>query len=262
MTTRSVLALVLATALPALAQQPPPPAPAPEMGPQPETVPTPATAPAGAPTESVVASVEPTHPDRGAFVVGLKLGGLFSEPFGNGDPYTKLGAWGFFSVEAGYILPYLRRSFGVLLDVSYSQPSASITVGSPPSNLPPDPRVDANGGAYTRELTQRQLTFGLTALYRATFINDRFAPYIGIGPRLWLLQTSINGSAGAMNPINESTEQSTRVGLSVPIGFDFQIGPGRIFGELQIFWAPIEHRTTGDSSVGALTLDAGYRLFL
>jgi hypothetical protein len=254
MTTRSVLALVLATALPALAQQQPPPPPGAEMGPQPETVPTPAAAPAGAPTETVVATAEPTHPDRGAFVVGLKLGGLFSEPFGNGDPYTKLGAWGFFGVEAGYILPYLRRSFGVLLDVGYSQPSASITVT--------DPRVDANGGMYTRELTQRQLMFGLTALYRATFINDRFAPYIGIGPRLWLLQTSINGSAGAMNPINESTEQSTRVGLSVPIGFDFQIGPGRIFGELQIFWAPIEHRTTGDSSVGALTLDAGYRLFL
>ena len=65
-----------------------------------------------------------------------------------------------------------------------------------------------------------------------------------------------------MNPCGESTEQSTKAGLSVPIGFDYQIGPGRLFGEMMILWAPIEHRSTGDASVGSITLEAGYRLFL
>jgi opacity protein-like surface antigen len=231
------LVLVAALAAPSFAQDNPPPPP----------------------EAAVAASAEPASSDRGAFVIGAKIGGLFAEPFTNcnagmGGSCTGLGASFLADVEVGYVLPYLNRSFGILLDVGYTQPTAS--------GDQTDPRIDVAKNAYHWDLTQRELLLGLTVLYRMTFIRDgRIAPYIGIGPRLWLLQTSVNGTAGA-STISESTEQSTKVGLSVPIGVDFALGPGRFFGEFQVLWAPIDHRTTGDASVGALTIEAGYRFFL
>jgi opacity protein-like surface antigen len=210
------------------------------------------------PSPAVAATVTETAParDRGAFVIGVKVGGLFSEAF------SKLGPSFLVEVETGYVLPRLKRSFAILIDAGYTQPTASGDPGSMGSAVPADPRVAANGGAYHWDLTQRELTFGLTIMYRLTLIRDWVAPYVGIGPRLWLLETTVSGNAGANNPISESTEQSTKVGLSVPIGVDFKLGPGRIFGEMQILWAPIDHRITGEASVGSITVGAGYRLFL
>jgi opacity protein-like surface antigen len=218
----------------------------------------PAPPPGGTPTpgpdNTLVGSVQTEKPDRGAFILGVKFGGLFAEPFTS----NHLGPSFLADVEVGYVLPYLKRSFGLMIDVGYTQPEAS--------GDQTDPRIvttDMMPNAWHFDLTQRELLLGLTVVYRMTFIGSgRIAPYIGIGPRLWLLQTKVEGTAGANNPISESTEQSTKVGLSVPIGVDFEIGPGRLFLEGQVLWAPVDHRTTGDSSVGALTIEAGYRFFL
>jgi hypothetical protein len=237
----------------------PPPAPAPALVP----APAPAAAPAPAPAPvAEVAKVEPEKKDRGAFLIGLKAGGLFAEPFTNGI----LGPSFLVDVELGYVLPFLKRGIAVIIDGGYSQPTAN--------GAPTDPRVDANSGTYTWNLIQREVLLGLTLMYRATWIGEgKLVPYLGVGPRLWLLQTSVTGcTAGttnmpgacgmAANPITESLEQSTKVGLSVPLGVDYALGPGRIFLEAQLLWAPIDHRVTGDSSVGSLTAELGYRLFL
>jgi hypothetical protein len=216
------------------------------LTPPPPNPPPPAAAPAPSPAATV------THPapphDRGAFIIGLKAGGLFAQPF------SDLGTSFLVDVELGYALPTLQRGLVILLDCGYTQPTASGTQQ--------DPRVTANGGSYTWELTQRELMFGATLAYRATWIGSgRVAPYLGVGPRLWLLQTNVLGQAG-LSTISQSSEQSTKIGLAVPLGLDVGLGAGRIFIEVQLLWAPIDHRTTGDSSVGALTGALGYRLFL
>jgi len=212
----------------------------------------PATAPPGdtppPATDANVVQPAPATSDRGAFVVGVGVGGLFAQPF------SKLGASFLVDVQIGYVLPYLKRGLAVLIDAGYTQPTTSGTQT--------DSRIDANSGGYSFDLVQRQLMFGLTLMYRATFIGSgRVAPYLGVGPRLWLLQGLATGAAGG-STIGESTEQSTKVGLGVPLGVDIGLGPGRLFGEVQLFWAPIDHRTTGESSVGSLAVGVGYRLML
>src|SRR5262245_23221086 len=66
----------------------PPPAPAPD--------PTPAPLPP--PGDNIVKEAPPSNSSRGAFLIGIKAGGLFAEPFTDG----RLGAWGFFDVEVGF----------------------------------------------------------------------------------------------------------------------------------------------------------------
>jgi hypothetical protein len=117
-------------------------------------------------------------------------------------------------------------------------------------------------GSYTYSMTQRELMTGLTVMYRLTMImNGRLAPYLGVGARLWFNQTLVTGMSGS-NVISESREQSMRVGLSVPIGVDYGLGPGRVFFEALMFWAPIDHQITGESSTGSISALLGYRLWL
>ena len=52
-----------------------------------------------------------------------------------------------------------------------------------------------------------------------------------------------------------------RYGLVVGGGADFAVGPGTIYGALEFGWSNLDQRLTGDSNTGALTLDAGYRLY-
>jgi opacity protein-like surface antigen len=219
----------------------PPPAPAPD--------PTPAPLPP--PGDNIVKEAPPSNSSRGAFLIGIKAGGLFAEPFTDG----RLGAWGFFDVEVGFNLPFFNKAFAILLDGGYTQPEANGTTT--------DPRIDANMGTYTWNLVQREVLLGLTVMGRLTTIgNGKIVPYLGVGPRLWLLQTSVKGEAGTGNMITETLEQSTKVGFHVPLGVDYLLGPGRLFLEAQLFWAPIDHRSTGDSSVGAISAELGYRLFI
>ncbi len=213
------------------------------------------------PAVSAAQTTPPTSGnDRGAFVIGVKIGGLFAQPFTQG----RLGASFLAGVELGYVLPFAHRSFAVMLDVGYTQPMASGTQTDPRVGtlMPPASVTMPTSATYSWSMTQRELVTGFTLMYRLTMIaNGRVAPYIGVGPRLWFLQTLVTGAQGS-NTISESSEQSMRVGLSVPIGVDVGLGPGRIFFEALMLWAPIDHRVTGDSSVGSIDALLGYRLWL
>jgi hypothetical protein len=199
-------------------------------------------------TPAPAAKTEAATVDTHKLYMSLNVGGLFSQPF------NKLGASGLVGARAGYILPFRPGQFVVALEGGYAAPGATGTAT--------DPRVTENGGSYNWTLSERQGYLGLQFMHRATWLGtEKLTPFVGIGPRLWLLQSRVTGKAGTSDLLL-STEQSTQVGFLLPIGVEYKLGPGAITGEAQISWAPVSHRITGDTNVGALSLAVGYRLLL
>jgi hypothetical protein len=181
---------------------------------------------------------------RGAFVAGAKVGGIL--PFDGLNP-NLVG-----TLEVGYVFPWLHQSFGLLVDVGYAVPRKS-------GNVPSDVRVD--GGKYDWSLTQKELTVAPTILFRLTKLG-RVVPYIGVGPRIYFLRSIVEGKVGGAT-ILETTEQSTKVGLSAPLGAEFRLGPGALVGEFVFEWGPLNHVATGDgtNTLGG-NLQLGYRFMI
>lgn len=199
---------------------------------------------ASTPTSGPDTASEPTEAkrDRGAFVAGGKFGGI-AQLSGFGPNIT--GA-----LEIGYILPWLSRSFGVLVDVSYAAPVISGTET--------DPRVA--GGMYEWSLVQKNLTIFPFVTYRYTKLG-KLVPYVGVGPRISLLEGVTYGTVDG-KPLLENKERSTSVGVGAPLGAEYLIGPGAAMAELLFAWNGVDHRSTGDSSLTSFTLWVGYRFML
>jgi opacity protein-like surface antigen len=197
----------------------------------------------GARADETITQAAPAR-DRGQVLIAAKVGGLFSEPF------SKLGASYLVDVELGYALPVLKHRLAIAIDGAYTAPESS--------GGGTNPQV-ASGGAYSYNLQQREGILGLTLYYRHQL--GRVTPYIGVGPRLVLLQSEIDGAAGA-TPIHTSTEVSTKVGVGVPLGLGIRLGPGDLFVEASLLYAGIDHNITGNSNTGALTISLGYRFVL
>jgi opacity protein-like surface antigen len=195
--------------------------------------------------EAVQAQAPPPERDRGLVLIAIKGGGLFSEPF------SRLGASYLVDVEVGYALPVLQHRLAVALDAGFTAPEASGTQT--------DPRVSPSGGGYSWHLLQQELLLGLTFYYRHPI--GRWTPYVGVGPRLFLLKSSVDGSAGDV-AISRSTEVSTKVGAHIPVGVGVRLGPGDLFVEASLNISGLDHRTTGAANTGALTIALGYRLVL
>jgi hypothetical protein len=185
--------------------------------------------------------------DRGEVMLAIKGGGLFSEPF------SELGPSYLVDVELGYALPVLKHRLALAVDVGYTNPQAN--------GKETDPRITAGASSYSWHLEQRELLVGLTFYYRHPI--GRLVPYIGVGPRLFLLESRVKGNAGG-EPISLSTEQSTKIGAHVPVGLGVTVGPGHLFIEGALLIGNIDHTTTGNLDVGvsSLTLTAGYRFML
>lgn len=222
------LALTLSAASPALAADPPAP-PADPAAPAPP-----------APAED--SASPPPAKTRGAFVAGAKVGGI--------APFDGLGPFVVATVEVGYVLPWLDRGLAGLVDVSYTAPTAS--------GEQADPRVP--GGKYTWQLTQHELVIQPTILYRYTGLG-RVVPFIGIGPRIYLMKSVVTGKAGDA-VIGETDEPSTQIGGAVPLGVEFQLGPGALLAELLFEIGTLDHSITGQSHTGGGTLNLGYRFLL
>lgn len=186
--------------------------------------------------------------DRGGAIVGLKAGGALTQPFSN------LGGSYYLELEAGYMLPFLRRLLSVTVSAGLAAPSTSGSAS--------DSRVP--GGSFTYEAGQTQVGLGLTLTARVPL--GRIVPYVGVGPRLLLVRTQSSGAATAATAvavaIDQSRETSTEVGVGVPVGVDLLLGPGRLFAEGQLLWTGIAQRSSGESSLGAINLCAGYRFVL
>jgi hypothetical protein len=192
-------------------------------------------------------SINSSEPERGVVLLGAKVGGLAS--FNGLDPFVH-GA-----IEAGYVFPTLNHGLGVYLQVEYSAPS---TDGKVTEDFD---RERVPGGAYNWHIRHQELVFAPTFLYRLTFLSETITPYVGLGPRIYLLKNTTRGDADGVT-IDETTEQSTKWGLGLPLGAELALGPGKLIGELMFQWGPLKHTLTGDTNLGGASLSLGYRLLL
>lgn len=240
---RTILAILALAGFPlaAAAQTAPVPLPPPPPGTQVVPALPPPAAASPAPAEDG---------DRGAVLVGAKMGGVV--------PFEKLGANVTGAIEVGWLMPWAERSFAAVLEIGYTQPTASGGAG--------DPRV--GGAAYDWKLVQRELVLAPTALYRlgdlGALTGARWAsglvPFAGIGPRLYLLQSVVSGSAGGQ-AIPSTREQATKVGLGIPVGAEYALGPGSLTGDLLLEWGALDTRAAGSGTTTAgLSLRVGYRM--
>ena len=198
-------------------------------------------------SEPVDLDRHPGSAETGAVLLGAKVGGLAS--FNGLDPFVH-GA-----IEAGYVFPALNRGLGAYLQVEYSAPA---TDGKVNEKLERD-RVP--GGAYNWHIRQQELVFAPTFLYRLTTLSETITPFVGVGPRIYLIKDTTRGDANGVT-IDETTEKSTKWGLGLPLGAEIALGPGKLIGELMFQWGPLKHTLTGDTHLGGASLAVGYRMLL
>ena len=190
----------------------------------------------------------PASADSGAVLLAGKFGGIAS--FNGLSPFPTVG------IEAGYLFPGMSGRIAAALAAEYTAPSSD---GSQTEAFSPE-RIPA-GGSYTWELRQKELVLQPTFFYRLTGLAPRLTPYAGIGPRFYFLESVVRGKSAGQS-FSDTPEHSTKLGFGVPLGAEFAIGPGGLFGELLPQWAPMKHRTTGDSHLGGMSLFVGYRAAL
>ena len=189
---------------------------------------------------------------RGRILAGAKFGGMFG--------WDRLGPSFNVGVEVGWVpmLPKVKDTFGLVIDLAYSQPGLS--------GNGPDARVD--GAIFGYSVTVKELMLGVSVVYRATWVKGgklaagKFVPYLGIGPRFFFVEAEASGTSGTTKAFEGIKERITTIGLGVPVGADYGIGPGRLFVEALVMWAPLDLNLTGSTTLGAVSVSAGYRFLL
>lgn len=237
------------------AQESPPPAAAEPAPTEPAPSPTEA-APAVAAPEPAVIVAEPvpaqpvsTADDPPMLAIGPHIGVLIPQLFG------ELGAWPIFGLELGYILPFdasatMRRPLQLTLDVLYTQPGASGTEDAP--------ALGEDGQAFDWKLREKILVFELGGLWRFAPPGEGLSPFASLGGRMYLMESVMTAESGG-EPFGENRETKTQFGFVVGGGAEYALGPGALFGALEIGWSDLKQRITGDSNTGALVVDLGYR---
>lgn len=186
-------------------------------------------------------TIETSAPERVGLMFGAKVGGIV--------PLDGLSPFVHFGIELGYVLPPFKRQLAIVVAIDYTQPTTT--------NVESDPRV--MGGTYTWRLTQQELGVMTTLMFRATSVKP-VIPYGGIGPRILFARSNVRDDGAPM--ISTTKEQSTRLGVGIPLGIELPLGPGSGIAELLLQYGTLDHTATGDAHTGALTLALGYRMLL
>lgn len=182
--------------------------------------------------------------DKGAGVIGIKVGALLPQAF------SPLGANWMLELQGGYLLPFYRRLIGIIGSVGVTMPTVS-------GSAVADPRV--GGGSFDYQQQSQQFLLGLTLCGHIPL--GRVVPYVGVGPRAFVVRTQSTGSAGG-SEFPGNSELSVEPGVGVPVGLSILLGPGRLSAEFELLYAPAHQRSTGAGSFGSMALTAGYSFVL
>jgi len=186
---------------------------------------------------------DPVASRSGAVLLGGKIGGITS-PIGL-ERYMHGG------IEVGYMFPALDRRLGALLQLEYSVPSTGVSTDESFA------REHVPNGGFRSQLLQKELVLQPTFLYRITSLFDSITPFVGLGLRVYLLESIITAKLDD-ETIEQTTERSTEFGGGLPIGAEFALGPGALTGEVMLQWGPLSHLLAGRLS--GVSACAGYRL--
>lgn len=189
--------------------------------------------------------------------VGVVLG--LRSQVGFAQVFSDLGVTPAVELEVGYRLPFLGRRLGFFLAGGYQYTYASGSVGADDRLVGEDGTPYPEGYGWDLDEHAAIVTLGFFGRFFAD--TDAFSPYAWVGPRMYLLQSVINGASGGQ-AFGENTETSTEFGVAGGIGIEWVLGPGPLFVEIEIAWSPLDHAITGDSSTGQLGLALGYRILL
>lgn len=204
----------------------------------------------GATASAQEVSAQSGHPAHALNVtfaphVGVLVPQLFSE----------LGSWPVFGVELGYIAPFdagsMVRPLTLTFDVMFTQPTASGADFAP--------AIGEMGEAYSWDLKETTLILELAALWRFLPPGKGFSAYGQIGPRVYLTESVMTATSQSGADFGENRETKTEYGLMAGGGVEYGVGPGAVFGALEIGWSDLNKRITGDSNTGAMVVDLGYR---
>jgi hypothetical protein len=183
---------------------------------------------------------------------GLVLGAKVGGGLGTSD----FGATPVFELELGYA-PDLGGSIGHSLEIfligQYAQPGLD-------GRSAPDPRFPG-GAAFSYEVTQQMFSLSLGALFRFDVGSELLMPYGGLGGRLYLMNTEVEGSVMGES-LGTSNETQSTFGLVVLGGLEAFVGPGALLGELSFGWSAVDGYILRETNVGALSLAVGYRVML
>ena len=180
--------------------------------------------------------------DDAAFLASGKFGGIF--PLQGMSPFIAGG------IELGWVFGGTEQRIAALLDVTYATPKGS--------GGEDDARLAS--GSYDWEITHKELVLQPTFMYRFTS-DSKLTPYVGLGPRIYFVETVSRATAGDQT-ILDTQERSTKWGIGLPLGAEFELGPGGLFLEALLQWGPLDHRITGETSHLAANVYLGYRFLL
>jgi hypothetical protein len=199
------------------------------------------------------AELETEAPSPGT---GLTLG--LRAQVGFAQAFSDLGVAPAVELEFGYRLPFLGRRLGVFLAGGYQYTYGSGS-GTDPRLVGEDGTPYPSGYSWNLDEHAMIVTFGI--LGRIFPAADAFSPYLWVGPRVFFLESVMNGEAGG-EAFGENTETSTEFGVGAGVGVEYVLGPGPLFAEVELGWSPLGHDITGDSSTGQIGLALGYRVWL
>jgi opacity protein-like surface antigen len=115
--------------------------------------------------------------------------------------------------------------------------------------------IASDGGRYTWDLVEETVTIGLPISYRL-FPDKRLHPYFGVIPQIFLLRATTTAYG------LENNQGDTKFGFAGLLGAQFDVGPGGVFLDAGFQYAALEHKLTGMSNIGAVTIGLGYRVAL
>jgi hypothetical protein len=160
---------------------------------------------------------------------------------------SKLGTTIGVELEGGF---RVWKNLAPFVAVAYSQPTVDTTKT--------DPRITA--GTYSTSTTQRELSVSLGAMWWFREPGEKWNVFLGLGGRVYFLDTRTHGSAGGM-PFGENHEQSSQWGGLGVLGAELTLGPGALGLAVEVAGSDLPHLITGKVQTTALQIAIGYRLF-